>query len=180
MPPALLGIEVFGTLLSLPLMVLSVQALQELGQPVFAVAPLSASNPAAIARIPQRLATMGLAMVALGIVMSCLAPEASAACIVQNMNIQRAGQSNIFCSPDEGDHIDAPGCQSLPNEPGNNGCPADKFAYQCPLGRFNPQASAEDKVMGFTFQTIINLNPGSTASQCTTGQYVAGIPLLKG
>ena len=68
MPSALWVIQVFGTLLSLPLIVLSVQALQALDQPLPANAPLSASNPAAIARTPQMVAAMVLGMVALGII----------------------------------------------------------------------------------------------------------------
>lgn len=68
MPPALLVIEVLGTILSLPLIILSVQALQEMNQPALAATPFPASNPAPIAQTPQSISVIGLVLVALGII----------------------------------------------------------------------------------------------------------------
>ncbi len=68
MPPALLTIEVLGTILSLPLIALSVQASQELNQPAHAATPIPASSPAQIAQTPQLIFIVGLVLVAIGII----------------------------------------------------------------------------------------------------------------
>lgn len=68
MPPTLLAIEVLGTMLSLPLIALSVQALQEPNQPILAATPFPASNHAPIVRAPQLISVISLVLVALGII----------------------------------------------------------------------------------------------------------------
>ncbi len=68
MPPALLAIEVLGTILSLPLMVVSVQALQETNQQVAVATPSSTASYAPIAQTPQIMSVIGLVLVALGII----------------------------------------------------------------------------------------------------------------
>ncbi len=68
MPPALLAIEVLGTILSLPLVVLSIQALQETTQQVTVATPSSTTSYAPIAQISQLISTIGLVLVALGII----------------------------------------------------------------------------------------------------------------
>lgn len=68
MPPALLVIEVLGTVLSFPLMVLSIQAMQASRQRTFADAPfLSSDNPHRFP-LPQIVLSIGLGLVALGII----------------------------------------------------------------------------------------------------------------
>ena len=68
MPPALLAIEVLGTVLSLPLMVLSVQAWQRLDRQYLAARPFAASNDNPMIQVNQPILISGLALIGLGIV----------------------------------------------------------------------------------------------------------------
>ncbi|MEM7066539.1 MAG: hypothetical protein AAF572_25650 [Cyanobacteria bacterium P01_B01_bin.77] len=68
MPPALFAIEVWGTLISFPLMALSMQALKESEQRTVAVAlSLQDENPR-LAQMPQVFTVIGLGITALGII----------------------------------------------------------------------------------------------------------------
>lgn len=68
MPPALLAIEVLGTLVSLPLMVLSIQALQRLEPKTFATAPSLHTDNLTPSQMPQVITAIGLGITALGII----------------------------------------------------------------------------------------------------------------
>lgn len=68
MPPALLAIEVLGTILSFPLMVLSVRAMQGLKQRRFADAPFLRTDNLPLFQIPQIIIAIGLGIIALGII----------------------------------------------------------------------------------------------------------------
>ena len=68
MPPALLAIEVLGTVISFPLMWLSMQALKELPQPTLATVSMSheGQTNAASSRVQQVVMVVALGAVALG------------------------------------------------------------------------------------------------------------------
>jgi len=68
MPPALLMIEVLGTVLSFPLMLLSIQATQSSGQRIVAEAPFSLSSHSHRFRLLQIVISMSLGLVALVII----------------------------------------------------------------------------------------------------------------
>lgn len=123
----------------------------------------------------------GLTALAACLAAAAVSPApASAACSCESMALQVAEESNVFCGQEEGEYLDAPGCANLVNPPDNAGCPEGTFPYRCPLGRFDPQAGEEFLVMGWTFQIVATVTEGSTASECTTGQYVAGSATVNG
>ncbi|NEP55421.1 MAG: hypothetical protein F6K65_44240 [Moorea sp. SIO3C2] len=68
MPPALLVIEVLGTVLSFPLLLLSIQAMQASRQVKFADVPVSQPKSLVHSQLPKIVIAMGLGMVALGII----------------------------------------------------------------------------------------------------------------
>ncbi|MEM6256002.1 MAG: hypothetical protein AAF821_24075 [Cyanobacteria bacterium P01_D01_bin.156] len=68
MPPALLAIEVLGTVLSFPLMALSIQALQASRQVTFADVAFPQSENHLSFQLPHVVLTIGLGMLALGII----------------------------------------------------------------------------------------------------------------
>ncbi|MEM9214431.1 MAG: hypothetical protein AAGD25_08800 [Cyanobacteria bacterium P01_F01_bin.150] len=68
MPPALLAIEVLGTVLSLPLMLLSVQAMQSSSQKMVTEAPFSFPDSPYRFQLLQIVMAMGLGLVAFGII----------------------------------------------------------------------------------------------------------------
>lgn len=68
MPPALLAIEVLGTVLSFPLMLLSIQAMQASRPRTFANAPFPHPDNSDRFQLPHIVIAIGLGMVALGII----------------------------------------------------------------------------------------------------------------
>ncbi|MGD1855007.1 MAG: hypothetical protein ACFB2W_12240 [Leptolyngbyaceae cyanobacterium] len=68
MPPALLAIEVLGTILSLPLIALSIQALQASRQRTFATVPFPHPNNSHHFQLPQIIIAISLGIVALSII----------------------------------------------------------------------------------------------------------------
>ena len=68
MPPALFAVEVLGTILSFPLIALSVKALQGQGQDQFMTVPAIATDNNSTVQTPQILMVIALAVIALGII----------------------------------------------------------------------------------------------------------------
>ena len=68
MPLALLTIEIFGSILSVPLMVVSIQALQGLRQPKLANASLNHADHFPLIQIPTIVITIALGMIGIGII----------------------------------------------------------------------------------------------------------------
>ena len=68
MPPALLAIEVLGTILSFPLIALSIQALQASRQRTFANVAFSYPENSRRFQLSQIVIAIGLAVIALGII----------------------------------------------------------------------------------------------------------------
>ncbi|MEL6489384.1 MAG: hypothetical protein AAFQ95_05425 [Cyanobacteria bacterium J06621_3] len=68
MPPALFAVEVLGTILSFPLIALSVKALQAQGQDQLVTVPAIAADDNSTVQTPQILMVIALTVVALGII----------------------------------------------------------------------------------------------------------------
>ncbi|MEL7358645.1 MAG: hypothetical protein AAFN40_19055 [Cyanobacteria bacterium J06560_6] len=68
MPPALFAVEVLGTILSFPLIALSVKALQAQGQDQLVTVPVIAADDNSTVQTPQILMVIALTVVALGII----------------------------------------------------------------------------------------------------------------
>ncbi|MGB0560248.1 MAG: hypothetical protein ACPGVO_00395 [Spirulinaceae cyanobacterium] len=68
MPPALLTIEVFGTILAFPLMLLPIQMLPTLKTAIVTTAPLLDSEHPAAFRLPQMAIALSIGIIALGII----------------------------------------------------------------------------------------------------------------
>jgi hypothetical protein len=68
MPPALLAIEVLGTLMSFPLMALSIQALRGLNPKMSAASSFPSTDTRLSWKTPQALMVISLGMIALGII----------------------------------------------------------------------------------------------------------------